>query len=100
VWAAKLGGDGDQVRRLLMEARLIGAYEARRLGLIDRVVSAWRLEEKIVAWSTGMAEAVAAGAWAPSSELKIFRSLWMGPRHRAALERWSIGPRKDRPGKP
>lgn len=83
-WAAILGE--PRLRVLLMEARLIGAHEAAQLGLVDRVLPAWRLEEKVAAWSAtldGLAD------WSVKREAAVFRKLWMADKHRRALARWT-----------
>jgi len=83
-WAAILGEPA--LRALLMEARLLSSHEALRLGLVDRILPTWRAEEAIAAWAAkldGLAD------WSVAREAAVFRKLWMGDKHLAALKRWT-----------
>jgi enoyl-CoA hydratase/carnithine racemase len=81
-WAAKIGE--ENVRRLLMEGSLLSAETALRLGLVDRVVSSWRIrgEAEVHSVSGKLSD------WSAARESKIFSSLWMSHEHRAVLEKW------------
>lgn len=88
VWAARVGE--ARVRQLLLEGRLLSAGEALRLGLVDRVVSSWKIREEAERWAAGLSGG-AVGAltgWKAASESKVFSSLWMGSEHKAVLDQW------------
>lgn len=87
-WARKIGE--DRVRQLLMEGRLLSAAEAERFGLVDRVVSSWRIREEAEEWAARMGSPTAQtlSKWSTASEEKMFSSLWMGTEHKEVLKRW------------
>lgn len=87
-WAEIIGE--ESVRSLLLEARLLSAYESRRLGLVDRVVSGVRLRSAAEEWAARIS-VLPGGAvvkWNSRDEEKIFASLWMGDDHRNTLKKW------------
>ncbi|MBX3021020.1 MAG: enoyl-CoA hydratase/isomerase family protein [Bdellovibrionales bacterium] len=100
-WWAKRVGE-DRVRQLLLEARLLSAGEALRLRLVDRVLTRWSLKEEVEAWARAMSMAgdenvrssktapayIKLTQWSSRRENKLFADLWMGPEHRAVLEKW------------
>lgn len=83
-WALKIGE--DRVRQLLMEARLLSAVEAQRLGLLDRVVTRWSLKEEMESWARRMDASLV--GWSAKGEARLFSDLWMGPAHQAVLKKW------------
>lgn len=87
-WAEKIGE--DRLRRLLIEARLISAAEALSIGVIDRLVISWNLDQEINDWAKRMCDPSVQSVlkWSAKKEASIFSKLWMGPVHRRALERW------------
>lgn len=87
-WAEKLGG--DRLKPLLLEARLICAHEALQLGLADRIVCNWQIENEIEVWVRRMHSASVPPLlqWSADQETKVFERLWMGLEHTAALKRW------------
>jgi enoyl-CoA hydratase/carnithine racemase len=78
------------VRQLLLEARLIGAREALRLRLVDRVICDWLVDAEIEAWCEAMSSGTVAAvrSWSVARESRLFSSLWLGPIHRAVLQKW------------
>lgn len=88
VWSQKIGE--DQVRQMLIEGRLMSAAEAYRRGLIDCLVSAWKIREEAEEWAAVMQSATTGrlGQWQSSRERAIFSSLWMAPEHAAVLAKW------------
>lgn len=84
VWASKIGE--DQLRRLLMEARLLSADECVRLGIVDRVVTRWNSAAAVTAWAREVHSHLV--DWSGARESKVFSDLWMGPKHQAVLKRW------------
>lgn len=87
-WTDRIGP--DKLRTLLLEARLLNAFEAQRIGLIDQVVSPWRVADESLVWARHMSESTVRPllGWKAKSEAKFFSKLWMGPLHKRALERW------------
>lgn len=87
-WAAKLGE--DQVRRLLLESRAMGAHESLHAGLVDRVLSPWRLQEEAEQWASRMGGETVRKLlrWNVASETRIFSDLWLAPAHADTLKNW------------
>ncbi len=88
VWAGKIGE--DNVRRLLIEARVLSAAEARREGLLDQVYSAWSMSQEAERWAArlGGESSNKIVKWKASSEAQIFSSLWLAPEHSSILKKW------------
>jgi enoyl-CoA hydratase/carnithine racemase len=87
-WSAKIGE--DRIRRLLIESQTLSAGLALREGLVDRVVTGWRMQEEAAAWAARMKDETTAGLlkWKPASEQVIFSKQWMGRAHAATLKSW------------
>jgi enoyl-CoA hydratase/carnithine racemase len=87
-WARILGESA--VRKLLIEASLISAPHALKLGLVDRVLSSCRMRDAIAPWCEQLngQSAVSIRDWSASGERRIFEKLWLAPDHRLALARW------------
>lgn len=87
-WADKIGE--EQMRRLLLEARIVNASAALQFGLVDRVVSPWKIREEAAAWCTGFKDPVNTSLlkWSASSESKTFSSLWLNETHKSVLQKW------------
>lgn len=87
-WAQRIGE--DRLRCLLMEARVLGAAEALQIGLVDRLLVSWKLEEETENWARRLSDpsAQALLKWSVRKESLLFNKLWMGPRHQRALARW------------
>ncbi len=81
-WSAKIGE--DKVRSLLMEGSLLSAEAALRLGLVDRVMSSWKIRKAAELHSVSGV----LSDWSVARESKIFSSLWMSEEHRSVLEKW------------
>jgi len=87
-WAELLGE--DRLRRVMSEALLLHAGEAKFLGLVDKVVTGWSIREAAGQWARHMDHPSVRqlAKWRARDELRIFASLWMSEAHSAALERW------------
>jgi len=87
-WSLKIGE--EKVRQLLMEGRVLGAQEALRLGLIDRVVCSWKIRAEAAKWAAQMHQPHMRelSRWKAAKEASLFSSLWMGPGHSAILRQW------------
>lgn len=88
VWATKIGA--EKLRGLLLGARLFSATQAVQLGLVDQVISSWKMRENVEPWAKSMRGPVPAKIrnWSVAREAAIFSRLWLGPEHKAALARW------------
>ena len=88
VWAKKIGI--ENVRRLLLEARLLSSDAALNLQLIDRVVSTWSIHDTAALWAAEISSLATSRLldWTPQNEARTFSNLWMGPEHRAVLKKW------------
>jgi enoyl-CoA hydratase len=87
-WARKIGE--DQVRRLLIDGKVLSAQESLSKGLVDRVVCSWKIHEEAQAWAVRMNEGVVPRLtqWTVARESMIFSSLWLAPKHAAVLKNW------------
>lgn len=87
-WARIIGE--EQVRRLLLEGRLLSAPEALRLGLLNRVLPAWQIRKEAVSWLSQLHKPsiTTLTKWSVAREAKTFSSLWMGTDHARALHAW------------
>lgn len=86
-WSARVGESA--VRGLLVEGRLLGSGEAYHHGLVDRVVSSWKILDEAERWCSALqGEEPTLLRWNVKSETKLFAKLWLGPAHRAILKRW------------
>lgn len=90
--------------RLLLMAETVGAEEALRLGLVDRIVPADRLLDEAMAWAERIASCSAASVraileldkairsgdeeTAVAAETRLFGELWEGDDFRRALGEW------------
>ena len=88
-WADKLGE--ARVRQLLLEARPLGAHEAFRRGLVDRVVTPAAVDGEITRWARELTSPLDAAVlnWRADDEGEHFARVWWGEAHRAALKRWA-----------
>ncbi|MGZ3723036.1 MAG: enoyl-CoA hydratase/isomerase family protein [Bdellovibrionales bacterium] len=88
-WASLIGE--DRLRALLLEAEMISAGTALRLGMVDRILCNWKIRESVVDWALRMDDPSvrALFKWSAGKESSAFQKLWMGPEHRAALARWN-----------
>jgi enoyl-CoA hydratase/carnithine racemase len=80
----------EKTRGLLRESEMISAPAALRLGLVDRVISGWKIRESVIEWSRRMDDTSVQELhkWSASREAALFQKLWMGPEHKTALARW------------
>jgi enoyl-CoA hydratase/carnithine racemase len=87
-WARRIGE--ERVRALLIEGRLLSAYEAERLGLADRIVNATRARAFAAEWVVRLAALPGqdVAGWSVAGESRLFESLWLGPEHRKVLAKW------------
>lgn len=87
-WAQKIGE--ESIRKLLLDARILSAQEARREGLVDQVYSAWKISEEAERWAARLAgESVnKIIKWKAVREAQNFSSLWLAREHAATLKSW------------
>lgn len=88
-WSAKIGE--ENVRKLLLEARVLGAESALAHGLVERILSPWRLRESVIDWVSRFPanESTAKTVrWNGAGEAKTFAALWLGPEHKTVLQKW------------
>jgi enoyl-CoA hydratase/carnithine racemase len=89
-WARKIGE--ENVRLLLQEGALLHPARAMRLGLVDRVLPAWKIRAEAESWASALGDSASINAlsrWSSGRESAVFTSLWMGQEHKAVLEKWS-----------
>lgn len=87
-WARIVGE--EQVRRLLLEGSLITAEKALRLGLIDRILPAWKLEPEVSRWVNLLNSEIlnSLADWSVRKERKKFGELWLTSEHQKFLASW------------
>ncbi len=87
-WANRIGE--LQVRQLLLEGKLLSAFEAHELGLVDRVVSPLKIRSELLLWCERHTPASTPHLvrWTPQNERTTFGKLWWGPEHRDSLKQW------------
>ena len=88
VWGSRIGE--EKLRGLLLESEMFSAAAALRAGLIDRIITGWKIRESVIDWARRMDDPTVRTllAWNAKKEDLIFQKLWMGPEHKAALARW------------
>jgi enoyl-CoA hydratase/carnithine racemase len=88
VWARHVGE--EKLRALLLESEMLSAGTALRAGLVDRLVTGWKIRESVIDWARKMDEPSVRALlrWNAKNEQAVFQKLWMGPEHKAALARW------------
>ena len=71
-WAKIIGE--ERVRRLLLEGQLLSATAALRFGIVDRIVSGWKIRESVTDWITDLDQAAVAKmlGWSAKKERAIF----------------------------
>ncbi len=88
VWAWKIGE--ERLRQQLLKAHPISAYEAMKLGLVDRILTEWRIQPELTQacrdWSTSAVSRIR--NWSAKDETRIFEKLWLAPDHARILESW------------
>jgi enoyl-CoA hydratase/carnithine racemase len=86
---ARLLGEGV-VLRLLLEGSLITAPKALRLGLVDRIIPAWKIPEEISRWVNLLDSEIlnSLSSWSVRDEAKTFGRLWLGSQHQKFLANW------------
>jgi enoyl-CoA hydratase/carnithine racemase len=85
-WTAKIGE--ERVRQLLVEGRLMSAYESLRLGLVDRIVSAADINRLCNEWAESVKDGGGLTSWSANKESLWFSKLWLGATHSAVLKKW------------
>ncbi len=85
-WAAKIGE--EPVRKLLLGGAILSASEARRFGLVDQIISGWKIRAEAVSLVTRLDAEIGLVNWESTREAKVFRSLWMEGAHKQALKSW------------
>jgi len=87
-WSERIGE--SRLRGLLLESRALSAEAALGAGLVDRVVSDWKMPVEIESWASRLDSVTATElmSWKPERERALFNRLWLGPEHRATLARW------------
>lgn len=87
-WARIIGE--AKTRELLLEAELLSATEARRLGLIGRILSSWKIRESVVEWTASIDTESAQKllSWKSNKENHLFSGRWMSDEHKAVLKKW------------
>jgi enoyl-CoA hydratase/carnithine racemase len=89
IWASKLGE--EVVHKLILESRLLSAVEALRFGLVDQVVSEWKIQDLAEEWLVKVSESEITPAllqWRSGRESAAFSKLWLGAAHRVVLSKW------------
>lgn len=77
------------VKKLLLEPRLISAFEAKTLGLVDEIVSPHQILSHARAWAEQQSQNPASlQKWSVAHESAHFGQLWWGKAHLAALKNW------------
>ncbi len=85
-WSGILGE--AKLRTLLIEAELLSAERALNLGIVDRVVSGWKIRHEAEDWAAKLDPLSQLHKWSVAREAAIFSSLWHGPQHKSVLKRW------------
>jgi enoyl-CoA hydratase/carnithine racemase len=87
-WARILGE--DRVRRLLLQSELLTPEAALRLGLIDRIVPAWKLRQEVERFVLLLDSEIlnSLQQWSPRGEQKTFGRLWLTGAHQKFLANW------------
>ncbi len=88
-WANRISQ--DQVRKLLIEARILPAEGALRLGLVDAVFPQWKIRAQASMWAADLSCEILnrLTSWSPKSEAKLFGELWLGTEHEKFLASWT-----------
>lgn len=87
-WSSRISA--DTLKQLTQSARVFGAAEARRFGVINEigtVQSTLRWLEETQLWSPESGEAVS--SLEKSNEKSLFRGLWWTEAHRSAIRKFS-----------
>lgn len=87
-WARILGE--VNVRRMLCEARLMTPATAVRMGVVDRIVPAWKIRAEVSHWANLLESDIVNSIykWSPRDEVKMFGRLWLGTEHEKFLANW------------
>lgn len=87
-WSGKIGE--ENLRKLILEGRLLSATEAQDGNLIDRILPQWKLAEEIRHWAQQMSAAPTNDLlkWSTKTETNLFTKLWHNPEHKKVLKNW------------
>lgn len=88
VWAQLIGE--QKVRRLLLAGQILSAESALREGLVDQIISPWKIRSEALHFAAAMDGDVSQVliSWSANKEAKVFNSLWMDKTHRQVLKDW------------
>jgi len=77
-WCERQGLPARVLQKLLMEGGLLSVHEARRVGLVDRVLSRSVVWDEVDSWSKDLARGPlsALAKWEPDTETQVFSKLW------------------------
>lgn len=87
-WAEIIGE--QQVRRLLLAGQILSAESALRAGLVDQIVSSWKIRSEALHFAANLDASVSKDLvnWSASRESRIFQFVWMNETHRRVLKEW------------